>query len=108
VDRSIIEPENFIQTNIVGTFNLLEACRGAWAEHFDGKRFQHTSTDEVYGSLGPTGRFTETTPYAPNSPTQPAKHPVISWYGLIIAPMACPQSSRILQTITGRFNFRKS
>jgi dTDP-glucose 4,6-dehydratase len=73
VDRSIAEPENFIQTNIVGTCNLLEACRGAWAEHFDGKRFHHTSTDEVYGSLGPTSRFTETTPYAPNSPYAASK-----------------------------------
>jgi len=73
VDRSIAGPGDFIHTNIVGTFHLLEACRGAWAESFSGKRFHHVSTDEVYGSLGPTGHFTETTPYAPNSPYSASK-----------------------------------
>jgi dTDP-glucose 4,6-dehydratase len=68
VDRSITGPGDFISTNIVGTFNLLEACRGFWNGKFEGKRFHHVSTDEVYGSLGATGYFTETTPYAPNSP----------------------------------------
>jgi dTDP-glucose 4,6-dehydratase len=57
----------------VGTFNLLEACRAAWRQGFDGRRFHHVSTDEVYGSLGPTGYFTETTPYAPNSPYSASK-----------------------------------
>ena len=72
VDRSISGPGDFISTNIVGTFNLLEACRDAWN---DGKphRFHHVSTDEVYGSLGATGLFTETTPYAPNSPYSASK-----------------------------------
>jgi dTDP-glucose 4,6-dehydratase len=72
VDRSITGPGDFIQTNVVGTFNLLEACRACWrpgAPH----RFLHVSTDEVYGSLGPTGYFTETTPYAPNSPYSASK-----------------------------------
>jgi dTDP-glucose 4,6-dehydratase len=73
VDRSITGPGDFIQTNIVGTFHLLEAVRDFWAGQFDGKRFHHVSTDEVYGSLGPTGYFTETTPYAPNSPYSASK-----------------------------------
>ena len=80
VDRSITGPADFIHTNIVGTFNLLEACRAAWltphsalrTPHSD-RRFHHVSTDEVYGSLGPTGYFTETTPYAPNSPYSASK-----------------------------------
>jgi nucleoside-diphosphate-sugar epimerase len=55
VDRSITGPGDFIHTNIVGTFNLLEACRGCWNGKFDGKKFHHVSTDEVYGSLGATG-----------------------------------------------------
>jgi dTDP-glucose 4,6-dehydratase len=65
VDRSITGPGDFIQTNIVGTFHLLEAVRSAWAGNFADRRFHHVSTDEVYGSLGPSGYFTETTPYAP-------------------------------------------
>jgi dTDP-glucose 4,6-dehydratase len=80
VDRSITGPGNFIHTNIVGTFHLLEACRAAWLTSDFGLRtsdfpcrFHHVSTDEVYGSLGPTGSFTETTPYAPNSPYSASK-----------------------------------
>ena len=73
VDRSITGPADFIHTNIVGTFNLLEAVRTAWDGKFAGKRFHHVSTDEVYGSLGPTGYFLETTPYAPNSPYSASK-----------------------------------
>jgi dTDP-glucose 4,6-dehydratase len=73
VDRSISGPGDFISTNIVGTFNLLEACRGFWNGNFAGRRFHHVSTDEVYGSLGATGYFTETTPYAPNSPYSASK-----------------------------------
>ena len=72
VDRSISGPGDFIQTNIVGTFNLLEACRGAFQSP-SACRFHHVSTDEVYGSLGRTGYFTETTPYAPNSPYSASK-----------------------------------
>lgn len=80
VDRSIAGPGDFIQTNIVGTFNLLEACRAAWSgspitvrsPQF-APRFVHISTDEVFGSLGSTGHFTETTPYAPNSPYSASK-----------------------------------
>jgi len=73
VDRSITGPGDFISTNIVGTFNLLEACRAAWGADFTGKKFHHISTDEVYGSLGDTGYFVETTPYAPNSPYSASK-----------------------------------
>jgi dTDP-glucose 4,6-dehydratase len=73
VDRSISAPADFIQTNIVGTFNLLEACRGAWAGQGGDRRFHHVSTDEVFGSLGPTGFFSETTPYAPHSPYSASK-----------------------------------
>lgn len=73
VDRSITGPGDFIQTNIVGTFHLLEAVRALWAGNLTGRRFHHVSTDEVYGSLGATGYFTETTPYAPNSPYSASK-----------------------------------
>ena len=80
VDRSIIGPGDFIHTNVVGTFNLLEACRDCWLNSKStagsppsAVRFHHISTDEVYGSLGPTGFFTETTPYAPNSPYSASK-----------------------------------
>jgi dTDP-glucose 4,6-dehydratase len=73
VDRSITGPGDFIHTNVVGTFNLLEACRATWTDASVATRFHHVSTDEVYGSLGPTGLFTETTPYAPNSPYSASK-----------------------------------
>ena len=77
VDRSIDGPAAFIQTNIIGTFNLLEAARHYWkelpAERQAAFRFLHVSTDEVYGSLGATGLFTEETPYAPNSPYSASK-----------------------------------
>ncbi|HEU5396717.1 MAG TPA: dTDP-glucose 4,6-dehydratase [Verrucomicrobiae bacterium] len=78
VDRSISGPGDFITTNINGTFNLLEACREHWGDSWNRNpdcpcRFHHVSTDEVYGSLGPTGLFTETTPYAPNSPYSASK-----------------------------------
>jgi dTDP-glucose 4,6-dehydratase len=73
VDRSITGPGDFVHTNVVGTFNLLEACRAAWPNPDGSQRFHHVSTDEVYGSLGPTGLFTETTPYAPNSPYSASK-----------------------------------
>jgi dTDP-glucose 4,6-dehydratase len=73
VDRSIAGPADFIHTNIVGTFHLLEACRTAWQTDWNGKRFHHVSTDEVYGSLGADGYFVETTPYAPKSPYSASK-----------------------------------
>jgi dTDP-glucose 4,6-dehydratase len=74
VDRSITGPGDFIHTNVVGSFNLLEACRAVWEQSkVHSPRFLHVSTDEVYGSLGPTGLFTESTPYAPNSPYSASK-----------------------------------
>jgi dTDP-glucose 4,6-dehydratase len=72
VDRSILGPQDFIQTNINGTFTMLEACRGLWAGR-QSVRFHHVSTDEVYGSLGETGHFFETTPYDPRSPYSASK-----------------------------------
>jgi len=86
VDRSIDGPSDFIETNITGTFNLLEAARVFWADagkpdHF---RFLHISTDEVFGSLGPTGLFREDTPYDPRSPYSASKaasdHLVRAWH----------------------------
>ena len=77
VDRSIDGPGAFVQTNVVGTLSLLETTRDYWkaldATARDAFRFLHVSTDEVYGTLGDTGRFTETTPYAPNSPYSASK-----------------------------------
>lgn len=72
VDRSILGPGEFIRTNINGTFALLEACRFVWKDRKD-VRFHHVSTDEVFGSLGATGYFTETTPYDPRSPYSSSK-----------------------------------
>ncbi len=80
VDNSISGPEAFIKTNVVGTFNLLDAARTLWIEGphqykqaYEGCRFHHISTDEVYGTLGKEGLFTEETPYAPNSPYSASK-----------------------------------
>lgn len=73
VDRSITNPNAFVQTNVMGTANLLNAALHTWKNNFEGKRFYHVSTDEVYGSLGETGFFTETTPYDPQSPYSASK-----------------------------------
>ncbi|MFQ5450722.1 MAG: dTDP-glucose 4,6-dehydratase [Nitrospinaceae bacterium] len=100
VDRSIDGPGEFIQTNVVGTFQLLDATRAYWQGLDEEKknrfRFLHVSTDEVYGSLGETGRFTEETPYAPNSPYAASKaasdHLVRSYhrtYGLPVLTTNC-------------------
>ncbi len=98
VDRSIDGPGDFIETNITGTFNMLEAARKYWSEA--GKpesfRFHHISTDEVFGSLGETGQFTEETPYDPRSPYSASKaasdHLVRAWaetYGLPVVLTNC-------------------
>ena len=98
VDRSIDGPTDFIETNVKGTFNLLEAARSYWQSQ--GKpesfRFHHISTDEVFGSLGPTGMFTEDTPYDPRSPYSASKassdHLVRAWretYGLPVLLSNC-------------------
>jgi len=98
VDRSIDGPSDFIDTNITGTFNMLEAARGYWQgrQAPDRFRFHHISTDEVYGSLGPTGQFTEETPYDPRSPYSASKaasdHLVRAWnetYGLPVVLTNC-------------------
>jgi dTDP-glucose 4,6-dehydratase len=80
VDNSISGPEAFIKTNVLGTFNLLDTARKLWMSapnqynvEFENSRFHHVSTDEVYGTLGETGLFEETTPYAPNSPYSASK-----------------------------------
>lgn len=100
VDRSISGPSAFIESNITGTFNLLQAVRSHWEQlpserqsHF---RFHHISTDEVFGSLGPEGRFSETTPYDPRSPYSASKaasdHLVNAWhhtYGLPVVLTNC-------------------
>lgn len=88
VDRSILGPEAFIKTNVMGTFTLLDVARNYWGVSLDKKRddvlFHHISTDEVYGSLGETGYFTETTPYDPRSPYSSSKassdHIVMAYY----------------------------
>ena len=98
VDRSIDGPADFIETNVNGTFNMLEAARSYWQAQ--GKpeafRFHHISTDEVFGSLGPTGMFTEDTPYDPRSPYSASKassdHLVRAWhetYGLPVVLTNC-------------------
>lgn len=98
VDRSIDGPADFIQTNIVGTFNLLEVSRNYWitAGKPDRFRFHHVSTDEVFGSLGETGQFHEDTPYDPRSPYSASKassdHLVRAWgetYGLPVVLTNC-------------------
>ena len=73
VDRSISNPRAFAETNVLGTINLLEAFRSLWGEDFTDKRFYHVSTDEVYGTLGKDGLFTETTAYDPRSPYSASK-----------------------------------
>lgn len=97
VDRSILGPEEFIRTNVYGTFVLLEEARRFWASSKAGfRRFHHISTDEVYGSLGPTGYFYESTPYDPRSPYSASKagsdHLVRAYYhtyGLPISISNC-------------------
>ena len=98
VDRSIDGPADFIETNINGTFNMLEAARSYWQaqEKPGGFRFDHISTDEVFGSLGSTGMFAEDTPYDPHSPYSASKassdHLVRAWhetYGLPVVLTNC-------------------
>ena len=98
VDRSIDGPGTFVETNITGTYNMLEAARAHWERRGrpEDFRFHHISTDEVYGTLGATGQFTEATPYAPNSPYAASKaasdHLVRAWfetYGLPVVMTNC-------------------
>lgn len=96
VDRSIANPMAFIMTNVVGTVNLLNAAKNSWQGDYTGKRFYHVSTDEVYGSLGAEGLFTEETAYDPRSPYSASKassdHFVRAWqhtYGLPVVISNC-------------------
>ena len=73
VDRSITNPLEFVMTNVIGTVNLLNAAKHIWKENYEGKRFHHVSTDEVFGALGDEGFFTETTKYDPHSPYSASK-----------------------------------
>jgi len=96
VDRSIHGPADFIETNVTGTFNLLETAREFWGDDLSKHRILHVSTDEVYGSLSSTGKFLESTPYAPNSPYSSSKaasdHLVRAWhhtYGMNVVTTNC-------------------
>lgn len=96
VDRSILDPLAFVKTNVMGTAVLLNACRKHWNQELAGKVFYQVSTDEVYGSLGPTGFFTEETPYDPRSPYSASKaaadHLVMAYhhtYGLPVRISNC-------------------
>jgi dTDP-glucose 4,6-dehydratase len=96
VDRSITDPLAFVKTNVMGTCTLLNACRKLWNGRWENKLFYHVSTDEVYGSLGPEGFFTETTPYDPRSPYSASKassdHFVMAYhhtYGLPVIISNC-------------------
>ena len=96
VDRSIMDPLAFVKTNVMGTVTLLNTCRKQWKDKMEGKRFYHVSTDEVYGSLGAEGFFTEDTPYDPHSPYSASKaasdHFVMAYhdtYGLPVVMSNC-------------------
>ncbi|TAH03132.1 MAG: dTDP-glucose 4,6-dehydratase [Sphingobacteriales bacterium] len=96
VDRSILDPLSFVKTNVIGTVTLLNASKNYWKGNMEGKRFYHVSTDEVYGTLGETGFFTEETPYDPHSPYSASKaasdHFVMAYhdtYGLPVVMSNC-------------------
>jgi dTDP-glucose 4,6-dehydratase len=97
VDRSISNPMEFIFTNIVGTVNLLNAARLSWKENIEEKRFYHISTDEVYGSLGETGHFMESTAYDPRSPYSASKassdHLVRAYFHTYVLPVVISNCS---------------
>ncbi|MBL7771890.1 MAG: dTDP-glucose 4,6-dehydratase [Chitinophagaceae bacterium] len=97
VDRSISNPLAFVQTNVMGTATLLNAARSAWHGNYDGKLFYHVSTDEVYGSLGETGFFYETTAYDPRSPYSASKaasdHLVMAFYHTYHMPVVISNCS---------------
>ena len=97
VDRSILSPLDFVYTNVVGTVNLLNAAKENWKNNFEGRRFHHVSTDEVYGALGDTGFFTEKTPYDPHSPYSASKassdHFVRAYYDTYQLPVVITNCS---------------
>ena len=96
MDRSIHGPADFIETNVTGTFNLLETAREFWVDELSKHRILYVSTDEVYGALGSRGKFLESTPYAPNSPYSSSKaasdHLIRAWhhtYGMNVVTTNC-------------------
>lgn len=97
VDRSITDPLSFVQTNVIGTATLLNASRKYWNNNYEGKLFYHVSTDEVYGSLGETGFFHETTSYDPRSPYSASKagsdHLVMAFYHTYHLPIVISNCS---------------
>ena len=97
VDRSIIDPLSFVKTNVMGTANLLNVCRQAWKDDMKNKLFYHVSTDEVYGSLGAEGFFTEETAYDPRSPYSASKassdHLVMAYYHTFNLPVVLSNCS---------------
>ena len=97
VDRSISDPLSFVQTNVIGTATLLNASRKYWNNNYEGKLFYHVSTDEVYGSLGETGFFHETTSYDPRSPYSASKagsdHLVMAFYHTYNLPVVISNCS---------------
>ncbi|MBE7170928.1 MAG: dTDP-glucose 4,6-dehydratase [Williamsia sp.] len=97
VDRSIVDPLAFVRTNVLGTAVLLNTCRKHWGGDYAGKLFYHVSTDEVYGSLGEEGFFTETTPYDPRSPYSASKassdHFVMAYYHTYHMPVVMSNCS---------------
>jgi dTDP-glucose 4,6-dehydratase len=112
VDRSIVHAEDFVRTNVIGTFTMLEAARVYWNDLPDDRkksfRFLHVSTDEVFGSLGPDGYFTEETPYAPNCLTLPQKPPAIISCAPFITRTDYRSLSPTAQTIMGHINSLKN
>ena len=97
VDRSIIDPLSFVKTNVMGTANLLNVCRQAWKDDMKDKLFYHVSTDEVYGSLGAEGFFTEETAYDPRSPYSASKassdHLVMAYHHTFNLPVVLSNCS---------------
>ncbi len=97
VDRSITNPTEFVVTNVLGTVNLLNAAKAAWQGDYEGKRFYHISTDEVYGSLGREGLFTEESAYDPHSPYSASKassdHFVRAWHDTFGMPVVISNCS---------------
>jgi dTDP-glucose 4,6-dehydratase len=97
VDRSIVSPLDFVYTNVIGTVNLLNTVKHSWKDNYEGKRFYHVSTDEVFGALGATGFFTEETKYDPHSPYSASKassdHFVRSYYDTYGLPVVVTNCS---------------
>ena len=108
VDRSILGPGEFVQANVVGTFNLLDACRKHWGgDGLEKRLLVIFSTDEVYGSLGPRAGSPRSRRYDPNSPYSACKAAAIIWCGRTIGPTACQRKSPTARTTTANTSFPK-